>query len=101
MACSSGAICRSSSWRGSAAEDGIGFRHCVSLGNQVDLEVCDFVVDGALPADQGLNSLLRLHSTEIVQLEIDSPAVVADLDTPEDYAKILSLFPKRKSRKRA
>jgi acyl-CoA synthetase (NDP forming) len=26
-----------------AAEDGIGFRHCVSLGNQVDLEICDFV----------------------------------------------------------
>jgi len=26
-----------------AATDGIGFRHCVSLGNQVDLEVCDFV----------------------------------------------------------
>ena len=26
-----------------AATDGIGFRHCVSLGNQVDLETCDFV----------------------------------------------------------
>ena len=26
-----------------AALDGIGFRHCVSLGNQVDLEICDFV----------------------------------------------------------
>ena len=26
-----------------AAADGIGFRHCVSLGNQVDLEICDFV----------------------------------------------------------
>jgi acetyl-CoA synthetase (ADP-forming) len=26
-----------------AAEDGIGFRHCVSLGNQADLEICDFV----------------------------------------------------------
>jgi len=24
-----------------AGDDGIGFRHCVSLGNQVDLEICD------------------------------------------------------------
>ena len=26
-----------------ANDDGIGFRHCVSLGNQVDLEICDFI----------------------------------------------------------
>src|SRR5947208_9786307 len=26
-----------------AGEDGIGFRHCVSLGNQSDLELCDFI----------------------------------------------------------
>jgi acyl-CoA synthetase (NDP forming) len=26
-----------------AATDGIGFRHCVSLGNQADLELCDFI----------------------------------------------------------
>ncbi|HEY3189232.1 MAG TPA: acetate--CoA ligase family protein, partial [Solirubrobacteraceae bacterium] len=26
-----------------AGDDGIGFRHCVSVGNQVDLEICDFV----------------------------------------------------------
>jgi len=26
-----------------AGSDGIGFRHCVSLGNQVDLEICDFL----------------------------------------------------------
>ena len=26
-----------------AAADGIGFRHCVSLGNQVDLEISDFI----------------------------------------------------------
>ncbi len=26
-----------------ANTDGIGFRHCVSLGNQVDLEICDFL----------------------------------------------------------
>jgi acyl-CoA synthetase (NDP forming) len=26
-----------------ASTDGIGFRHCVSLGNQADLEICDFL----------------------------------------------------------
>jgi acetyl-CoA synthetase (ADP-forming) len=26
-----------------AGTDGIGFRHCVSLGNQADLELCDFI----------------------------------------------------------
>ena len=26
-----------------AGTDGIGFRHCVSMGNQVDLEICDFL----------------------------------------------------------
>jgi acetyl-CoA synthetase (ADP-forming) len=26
-----------------AGTDGIGFRHCVSLGNQADLEICDFL----------------------------------------------------------
>ncbi|WP_424138499.1 acetate--CoA ligase family protein [Roseomonas chloroacetimidivorans] len=26
-----------------AATDGIGFRHCVSVGNQSDLEICDFL----------------------------------------------------------
>jgi CTP:molybdopterin cytidylyltransferase MocA len=44
-----------------------------------------------LPADQGLNSLLRAHATEIVQIDTDSPAVVADLDTPEDYSRLAGL----------
>jgi molybdenum cofactor cytidylyltransferase len=44
-----------------------------------------------LPADQGLNSLLRVHATKIVQIDTESPAVVADLDTPEDYARLAGL----------
>jgi molybdenum cofactor cytidylyltransferase len=43
----------------------------------------------ALPPDQGLNSLLQRHATEIEQVEIDSPAIIGDLDTPEDYARVL------------
>jgi molybdenum cofactor cytidylyltransferase len=41
-----------------------------------------------LPADQGLNQLVKSHAAEVCQIEVDSPAVVADLDTPEDYARL-------------
>ena len=42
----------------------------------------------ALPPDQGLNSLLRLRAGETEQIEVDSPAVISDLDTPEDYERL-------------
>src|SRR5579863_10348414 len=42
----------------------------------------------SLPADQGLNSLLARHAAIIEQVEVDSPGVIADLDTPEDYARL-------------
>jgi molybdenum cofactor cytidylyltransferase len=41
-----------------------------------------------LPPDAGLNSLLKRHAAEIEELIINSPAVIADLDTPEDYARL-------------
>jgi molybdenum cofactor cytidylyltransferase len=42
-----------------------------------------------LPADQGLNRLLQLHAADVEQIEVDSPGMLADLDTPEDYARLL------------
>lgn len=42
----------------------------------------------ALPPDAGLNSLLKRHAAEIEELDVDSSTVVADLDTPEDYARL-------------
>jgi molybdenum cofactor cytidylyltransferase len=41
-----------------------------------------------LPPDQGLNSLLAHHAAIIEQVEVDSPGVIADLDTPEDYSRL-------------
>jgi acetyl-CoA synthetase (ADP-forming) len=38
-----------------AGDDGIGFRHCVSLGNQVDLEICDVLE--YLVADPGTEAI--------------------------------------------
>ena len=46
-----------------AAADGIGFRHCVSLGNQVDLEICDF-----------LEYLIDDPGTEAICLYVEGPA---------------------------
>jgi molybdenum cofactor cytidylyltransferase len=46
----------------------------------------------ALPPDQGLNSLLARHLAMIEQVEVDSPGVIADLDTPEDYARLQAEF---------
>lgn len=41
-----------------------------------------------LPADQGLNRLVHKHASEVRQIEIDCPSVLADLDTPEDYERL-------------
>jgi molybdenum cofactor cytidylyltransferase len=42
-----------------------------------------------LPADAGLNQLLKSHAGEIRQIEVNSPGVISDLDTPEDYQRLL------------
>jgi len=43
----------------------------------------------AIPPDQGLNWLVRRHAAEIVEVPVDDPSVIADLDTPADYAAAL------------
>jgi|SRR5579872_670862 len=45
-----------------------------------------------LPRELGLNSLLSRHSALIEQVEVDSPSAIADLDTPEDYARLKAEF---------
>lgn len=44
----------------------------------------------AHPADQGLNAYLRQHHPETRELAVSSDSVVADLDTPEDYERLLA-----------
>jgi CTP:molybdopterin cytidylyltransferase MocA len=53
----------------------------------------------ALDGDAGARQILDGHP-ELLDT-VPAPGRPDDIDTPEDYAKILSLFPKRKSRKRA
>lgn len=42
-----------------------------------------------LPPEQGLNVYMRQQEGEIFELPVDSPAVVTDLDTPEDYERLV------------
>jgi molybdenum cofactor cytidylyltransferase len=53
----------------------------------------------ALEGDAGARQILDGHP-ELLDM-VPAPGRPDDIDTPEDYAKILNLFPKRKSRKRA
>ena len=53
----------------------------------------------ALEGDAGARQLLDGHP-ELLDT-VPAPGHPDDIDTPDDYAKILSLFPRRKSRKRA
>jgi molybdenum cofactor cytidylyltransferase len=43
----------------------------------------------ALAKDQGINSYLRRHPEETLEVPVDAADVLFDLDTPEDYQKLL------------
>ena len=47
----------------------------------------------AHPAGEGLNGYLRLHTKERLEVPVDDPSVVEDLDTPEDYQRVLEQRP--------
>jgi len=42
----------------------------------------------SLPAGNGLNAYLLCHAAETLELPVDSPDVLCDLDTPEDYERV-------------
>jgi molybdenum cofactor cytidylyltransferase len=46
----------------------------------------------ALPAGSGLNVYLRQHAAETREVPVDSPDVLCDLDTPEDYERLRQRF---------
>jgi molybdenum cofactor cytidylyltransferase len=41
----------------------------------------------ALPADQGINTYLRMNAQEVREVPVNDPGIHANLDTPEDYAR--------------
>jgi len=44
----------------------------------------------ALPADRGINAFLRAHAAEVRELSVPMPSVLTDLDTPEDFARLIA-----------
>ncbi len=46
----------------------------------------------ALPADAGLNRLVRDHADEVLEVPVATPSILTDLDTPEDYERLLAEF---------
>ena len=53
----------------------------------------------ALPADQGLNVYLRRFPAETHEVLVDSPTVLLDLDTPEDYERLQEFWEKEQQEK--
>jgi molybdenum cofactor cytidylyltransferase len=45
-----------------------------------------------LPAGKGINSLLIAEADKVVEIPLESPLVLSDLDTPEDYKKYENLL---------
>ena len=48
----------------------------------------------AIPPDRGINSFLRAHAQDTLELPITDPGILSDLDTPEDYARQLAHLPR-------
>lgn len=42
----------------------------------------------ALPTNEGINSYLRGHTEELLELPVNDPGILMNLDTPEDYARL-------------
>lgn len=47
------------------------------------------------PSDLGLNTYLRQHLHETQEVPVDSPDILLDLDTPEDYEQLQRRWPFR------
>jgi molybdenum cofactor cytidylyltransferase len=42
----------------------------------------------AMSPDEGLNSFVRRHADQVLEMPVRSAAILEDLDTPEDYARL-------------
>lgn len=45
-----------------------------------------------LPGDVGINHLIRQHPELVIEVPVDDPTVVMDIDTPEDYERAKQLL---------
>ena len=52
----------------------------------------------SLNAGDTLKTLMRRHADHVLKVDVDDPAVVADVDTPADYERALRAWRERRSR---
>ena len=57
-------------------------------GNPVLIDRCYFAELLALPPDEAPRALLRQHRDDLCLLEVESDAILQDLDRPDDYARL-------------
>ncbi|SRR6266542_1349007 len=50
------------------------------------------------PLDQGARVVVRAHATEVLELVVDEPGILADVDTPEQYEQWLGYWRSKKQR---
>jgi molybdenum cofactor cytidylyltransferase len=60
--------------------------HPVFLGAQILEEILQ------LPPSQGANLVVRRDPARITEIPVSSSGILADVDTPEDYARLLETF---------
>jgi molybdenum cofactor cytidylyltransferase len=47
----------------------------------------------ALLPGRGINAFLREHERETLELDVTEPGILSDLDTPEDYLRLVQMRP--------
>ena len=63
--------------------------HPIALPWSLSAEIRD------LPDDVGVNALIARHAGRVVEIDVDHPDSLADLDTPEDYRRWADIGPGR------
>ena len=46
------------------------------------------------PADEGARHVVRSHKDQVFEVEIPDPAILARIDTPEDYLSHFGVAPR-------
>lgn len=66
--------------------------YCGERGNPVLFDRSLFAELGAVAGDEGARSVVRRHRDEVALVEVGDVARVIDVDTEEDYARLLDLW---------
>jgi molybdenum cofactor cytidylyltransferase len=65
-------------------------RYQAQRGNPVILARSIFTELGQLTGDSGARTVLERYRERVMMVDLDDPAVITDIDTPEEYAQLES-----------